>query len=719
MLLSAWGPVTGGAVISQEIAWAPSVGIDFSLQLDGFSLLFALLVTGIGTLVTIYTAAYLKDDAARRFTLLIHLFMTAMLGTVLADNMLVMYLFWEWTSLMSFMLIAFEAQRPEARGAALQSLLVTAAGGLAMFGGILLLGSELGTYSFSELASHAGRIAELPNVWVIASLFLLGAFTKSAQAPFHFWLPRAMAAPSPASAYLHSATMVKLGIYLLARLDQPFSQIPGYGPVLLTVGLVTMLIASLNALRATQHKAVLAHSTVASLGILVFLLGIQTQLAVFAMLAFLLAHALYKAALFFAAGSAIKTAGTAVLADMSGLRRQLPLTAAGALLAAVSMAGLPPLFGFIAKEFALESLLDGSGVLLVSGMVLVSAVMVAIAWHTGIRPFFSKPATQAPALETPGLAAGPLLLGAFGLLTAVLPGVFVTPLLQAAVTALTGPGYEVSIALWHGITPMLLLSALAITLGALLAWLWPHFKRIAFGPLPTAEAGYNWIFDGTLSLARWLTRSTQNGDQRFYTAVVIGAAAVGAIWLGVNSGAGLVLPASGSDFSLAQLLVLLLMCAGALSATVARGLVATLVSIGIVGFGSAVVYLLNGAPDLALTQFAVEALVMVVLMALLLRLPLRPAPTRSRAEKRVDAVLAGSFGLILFSGLAGMLTQQPGTALSDYYSATSLPEAHGHNVVNVILVDFRALDTLGEVSVVGFAALIIWALFRSAARKRA
>ncbi len=647
--------------------------------------------------------------------------MAAMLGTVLADNLLVMYLFWEWTSLLSFLLIAFENFRPEARQAALQSLLVTVAGGLAMFAGILLLGSELGTYSISGIAGRADDIADLQNGWLIAGLFLAGAFTKSAQAPFHFWLPRAMAAPTPASAYLHSATMVKLGIYLLARLNQPFSDLPGYGTVLIAVGMTTMLVAALNALRETQYKAVLAHSTVASLGILVFLLGLPGDAALGAMLSFLLAHALYKAALFFSAGTAIKAAGDSVLRNLGGLRKQLPLTATAAFIAALSMAGLPPLFGFTAKELVLGGLLslEPRNLLLLSGMLLTSAVLVAIAWHTGVRPFLIGRPSGAKAVESPGLALGPLVLGATGLLLALWPAAFGAPLLESASFALggsTGP----DLALWHGFTQVLGLSALAVAAGALLAFSWPYLEPWRRRALyPVAEMGYNLVFDGVMTLARWTTRKLQNGDQRSYTAMVVGSVVLGGLFLVWRSGSGLLLPSFGSDFSLTQLLVLVLMCAGAIAATVMRGLVATLVSVGIVGFGSAVVYLLNGAPDLALTQFAVEALILVVLLALLLRLPLRPARTRNRAERRLDAVLATAFGAVIFVGLAGMLGAEPGTRLSDYYSTASVPEAHGHNVVNVILVDFRALDTLGEVTVIGFAALIIWALLRRRAGRAA
>lgn len=722
LLLTQLPTVTAGTVLLEKHAWVPSLGVALNLRLDGLALLMALLVTGIGTLVTIYAGSYFRSADVRmrtHFVLLIQLFMSAMLGTVLSDNLIVMYLFWEWTSLMSFLLIGFEAARPEARKAALQSLLVTVAGGLSMFAGILLLGRSLGTFSFTEILADPGRFATLDGAWVIAALFLAGALTKSAQAPFHFWLPRAMEAPTPASAYLHSATMVKLGIFLLARLDQPFSQLPGYGTVLATFGLATMLMASLNTLRERQYKALLAHSTVASLGMLVFLLGLPGSGARSAMLAFLLGHALYKATLFFAAGSSIATAGTGELARLSGLRKALPLTAAAALVAGISMAGLPPLFGFIAKEAMFENLLAQAPGLTrsagLAGLVIASAVLVAVAWLSGVKPFRGPPAAAQEPGETGGLAAGPVILSGAGILFALFPGFFVTPLLRAAARAVSGGQPHIELALWHGPTPALAWSALVIALGALLVSVWPRLQALLPGPGarvgPTSEGGYETVFEGTLALARRSTRLLQNGDQRTYTAAVIAALTVAGAWLLVKSGS-LALQAGGGTFSLSQLVILLLMCAGALTAAITRGLVATLIGAGMVGFGSAVIYLLNGAPDLSLTQFAVEALVLVVLMALLMRLRLSPPKTRSSGERRFDLVLAAAFGLLMFLALAAMLSVTPGDRLAEYYSAHSLSEAFGRNVVNVILVDFRALDTLGELSVIGFAGLIIWSLLR-------
>lgn len=707
--------VAGGVPIVNELAWFPAHKVNLVLRLDGLSLLFALLATGIGTLVSIYACAYFKAVEARergRFVLLVHLFMTAMLGTVLADNMLVMYLFWEWTSLISFALIGFEAHRPEARKAALQSLLLTVAGGLSMFAGMLLYGSSTGSYSLHAAVTQAGKFAELPHAWVIAGLFLAGALTKSAQAPFHFWLPRAMAAPTPASAYLHSATMVKLGLYLLARLHQPFTELAGYHNVLLSVGLLTMLIATLNSLREAEYKALLAHSTVASLGMMVFVLGLPGEAAVTGMLGFLLAHALYKAALFFIAGSVIQGTGVSGLATLSGLRNSFRLTTVAGVLAAFSMAGLPPLFGFIGKELVFELMLDQP--LLLAGAVVASAMLIAVAWHAGVRPFLgSVGAVHVGGREARGLAWPSLTLGIVGVLIAGFPHVFAAPLLASATLAGAGTADGVAIGMWHGFTPALIASGAALLLGALFAKLWQALQgRPEWRLAPTSEGGYEFVFRGVLRIAEWCTKALQNGDFRSYVAMVIGATLLGGLWLSFRSGGGTAFLVTGGNFSPAQVLVLGLMSAGALTATVSKGLVATLISVGIVGFGSALIYLLNGAPDLALTQFAVEALVLVVLMALLLRLPLTPRRTRTMRERRLDGLIAAGFGALLFTGLSDMLSHAPNLKLARYFAEQSLPGGHGRNVVNVILVDFRALDTLGELTVIGFAGVIIWALFR-------
>lgn len=352
-----------GEPLAETWRWVPSLGIDVQFRLDGVALLFGLMISGIGTLVVIYAGAYFaeKPVAQRaRFLTLILLFMTAMLGTVLSDNLVVMFLFWEGTSVISFLLVGFDQGSATARRSAQQALLVTGGGGLALLGGIALIGTEFGTYSLSALVARAPEVAASPMAPAIAAAILLGAFTKSAQYPFYFWLPNAMQAPTPASAYLHSATMVKLGIYLMARFEYLLSPLPGYRSVLVTVGGLTMLVAAVQALRAEGFKAALAYSTVASLGILTVLVGLDGPVASVALVGFLLAHALYKATLFFVAGNILHATGEGRLRRLGGLARFLPGTAVAAVLASLSMAGLPPFFGFVSKELLFEAQIESS-----------------------------------------------------------------------------------------------------------------------------------------------------------------------------------------------------------------------------------------------------------------------------------------------------------------------------------------------------------------------
>lgn len=715
----------------QSFRWVPSLGVSLPFRLDGFSRFFALLITGIGALVVLYAGAYFAGKPRERgasFIALILLFMSAMLGTVLSDSLIGLYVFWELTSLVSFLLIGFDAHKPEARKAALQSLIVTAGGGLALFAGILLIGWQLGTFALSEIAGRGPELAASPWAPAILVLVLIGAFTKSAQVPFHFWLPNAMAAPSPASAYLHSATMVKLGVYLLARLDQPLSAMPAFGPLLVAFGSATLLVASFRALSQTGFKAVLAQTTVGSLGLLVMLIGLDGPLAATATVGFILAHALYKATLFFCAGTAIHATGRTDLREIAGLRRALPLTALAAALAAVAMAGLPPTFGFIAKETIFEAQLESTfGSWVVAVAVLGNAVFVTAALLASWRPFLRAPAlttaghgVSAGHGETVGLVIGPLVLSTLALLFGLAPGLVASTLIGPAATALVGAPVPVSLALWHGWTPLLALSALVVGLGVALFLAWPRFaERLAARTRLDAalgDAGYNRLFGFVVALAERSTRLLQNGDQHRYTATVV--AATVAI---VLTGLAVARPAVRLDLSMADLrpvpvLVLLFMVAGAAAAVATRSLIRSVIGVGIVGFGSALLFLVNGAPDLALTQFSVEVLVVVILAALLLRLPTITPFTRRRRERRLDAILATLFAAILFAGLATLTAAPLDRRLSDFFSSASYPEAFGRNVVNVILVDFRAIDTLGEMAVVGFAAIAVWGLLRRRAR---
>ncbi len=722
------GPV-GVAPIVDVVPWIPALGIDLVLRLDGFSLLFALLITGIGTGVTLYAAAYFdkKPAFARgQFLLYIQLFMVAMLATVLADNLLVLFVFWEITSLLSFLLVGFDSTNPIARRAALQSLLVTVAGGLALLAGIILIGIVAGTFSLSALVADNAALVASPLLPVIVALVLLGAFTKSAQAPFHFWLPNAMAAPTPASAYLHSATMVKLGVYLLARFDPVFGEVAWFGPVLVGFGGLTMLLAAVQALRATEFKAVLAFSTVAALGTIVMLIGLDGEVASVAVVGFILAHALYKATLFFCAGIVIHATGVTRLQRLGGLARALPLTALATILAAFSMAGLPPFLGFISKEYLFEAKLDSSfTVVAVMVGVLVNAVMVAVATVIVLRPFFARakrPITVQHG-ETVGLTLPPLVLGLLGISLGFAPWLVAESLIQPAASAIHGAPIAVSFKLWHGLTPMLALSVLVVALGALLAWLWDPIhtvlRRQKLLDLLLADRGYDHVMDTTLWVARRTTAILQNGDMRRYASVTA-AAVTGLLAYGLLAGSGGLWPEVAAEPLRPYLVVVAaLIVVGTLVAATTSSLVTAVVAVGLAGYGLALVFLMNGGPDLALTQFAVETLFVVIVMAVLLRLPVTGKSTRTRGEKLADAGLAAGFAAAVFTATLWIISKPFDATLTRYFAETSLTEAYGRNVVNVILVDFRALDTFGEIAVVAFAALAAWALLRPTGRSAA
>lgn len=714
-------------VIIETLEWVPALGISLSFRLDGFALLFVLLITGIGTLVTIYAGAYFSHsprEEGARFLTLILLFMTAMLGTVLSDNLIVMFVFWEATSLLSFMLIGFNSHRAQARKAALQSLIVTGGGGLALFGGILLIGIALGTFSLSEVAQRAPELLASPLAVPAMILIMLGAFTKSAQLPFHFWLPQAMEAPAPASAFLHSATMVKLGVYLLARFDLIFEGIPAFGSTLVIVGSLTMLVAAVRALSTDGFKEVLAHSTVGSLGVLVMLIGLDGDYSVTALIAFIIAHALYKAALFFCAGTTIHAVGEGRLSKIGGLARRLPMTTLAAGMAAISMAGLPPTLGFITKEYLFESQLNAStGWVVVAVAVLVNAVFAAIAGVAAIRPYYlGKTRSEVKHPETLGLYLGPLVLGGLGFLFGLAPDFLVRGLIQPANDVLVGHTVDLSFSLWHGFTPMLALSATVVAFaGGLIAyWHRIHYALSLKKALARVlgDFGFNALFAGTLRLAERCTRFLQNGDQHRYTSTVA-AAVLLIIGYGVlASGTRPVFTLTGGRFDLPSVIVLLLMCLGAFAATRTPSLLRAMIAVGVVGFGSALIFLLNGAPDVALTQFSVEVLLVLILVALLLRIPERAASTRQPREKRLDILLSVGFALVIFVALAATVALPLDGRISDFYAATSYLQAHGRNVVNVVLVDFRAIDTLGEVIVVAFAAMSVWGLLRGAASRK-
>ena len=720
------GGVLDGRPVTEVRPWLGALDLELAFRLDGFALLMVALVSGIGVAVFAYAASYFapRPDLGR-FAGLLTAFAGSMLGLVLTDNLLVLYVCWELTSVTSYLLIGFDDTKATARAAALQALLITSAGGLAMLAGFVLLGQAAGTYTLSAILAAPPTGA---TVGIAAALILAGAFSKSAQVPFHSWLPGAMAAPTPVSAYLHSATMVKAGVYLIARFAPALAPIVGWWrPVVVGVGVVTMLVGGLTALRQHDVKLLLAHGTVSQLGFLVALLGAGWEEATFAGAALLLAHGLFKATLFMTVGIVDHAAHTRDLRRLSGLHATLRPVAVTAAVATASMAGLPPLLGFVAKEAGLEALLhEGSrGVAVLVGIVAGSALTAAYGARFLWGAFATKPGRAgAPMARTPVDRPGrAILLPAVVLTvaTVVLGAVpaLADPLVEAAARALDAGVEGVHLKLWHGFTVALGLSALAIGLGLALHAGRDGVERLR-SRMPVTPSGtevYQATLAGTLRLADRVTAVVQSGSLPRYLLVTL-ATVLALPGVALLGGPGIPTDLPLAESALQAVVALLIVVAALVAATVRRRFAAVL-ALGGVGYGVAVLFVVQGAPDLALTQLLVETLVIVIFVLVLRHLPERFSRPPRRLPSVMRAAVAGGVGVLVaaFAVIAGSARTSPG--VSGDLLARSLPEGGGRNVVNVILVDFRGLDTLGEITVLAVAALGIASLVlsgRSAAR---
>jgi multicomponent Na+:H+ antiporter subunit A len=680
--LAAQGGIARGEIPAFHAEWVPSLGLAWAFRVDGLANLLVLLVAGIGALVTLYAGAYLRGHPGRgRFFAFLLVFMGAMLGIATADDLFLLFVFWELTTVASFLLIGFESGREAARRAAVRGLLVTAAGGLALLAGFLLLGDVAGTHTLSELAARGDLVRADPAYPFVLGLIALGAFTKSAQVPFHFWLPGAMAAPTPVSAYLHSSTMVKAGVFLLARLSPTLGGTEAWLALLGAVGGATLAVGAVGALLQDDLKRILAFSTLGVLGLLTMLLGLGTPIAARAFAVTLLAHALYKGALFLAAGNVDHGAGTRSVARLGGLRRAMPWTAGAAGAAALSMAGGPPLFGFLAKETAYEAALEAPQLAALFGAVTVAAgvCMVFVALRVGLEPFRGAPAAAAREAHDPPLAMriGPILLAGLGLAAGVLVGPAERFLITPAASAILQAEAPTGLALWHGFTPILLLSVATVAAGAAL-----------FGARGRVAA-----------VARAVQPWTRFGPERAVAAAAIGLSSV-----------DVGLAAAGPPASPIGAAAVLLVAGGAIGMLTAPTPLVTVVALGAVGFGVSLLFLVYSAPDLALTQLVVEVLTVVLFAFVLGRLP-RPA---ARVRPGLGAIaLATAAGVTMAALTALALVVRAPAPISGFFAENSVPLAHGRNVVNVILVDFRALDTLGEITVLSVAALGVLALLRA------
>lgn len=712
---------------STSTIWIPSYGLTIDLRLDTLSWLMTIIVGGIGALVVFYCTRYFSKSASSqmRFAGVLMAFIGSMLGLVLADNLLLLYVFWELTTVFSYLLIGHYIDRKASRRAAMEAIIITTAGGLAMLTGFLVLGHEAGTYTISEIVSHppSGTAVTIAIVAILA-----GALSKSAIFPFHFWLPAAMAAPTPVSAYLHAAAMVKAGIYLIARMAPGFAELPAWQVIVLVLGGWTMLLGGWRALRQHDLKTLLAYGTVSQLGLIAVLVGAGTQAAALAGLALLLAHALFKAALFLIVGLIDVSTGTRDLRVLSGLGRKMPLVAVAAGLAVASMIALPPLTGFVAKEAALAAIIDGgtaAGVtthgvdlavfaVIVVGSVLTFAYGLRFMWGA----FASKPGVPASVALRPSwvLVAPPVVLAAGSLILGLIPGVENKVLIPYALTypvyvddAGVTHGAIEELSLWHGFSAAFLATLLVIGAGLAAFTLRSKIFRLQERLQSPIELDYAYRRSLRLldRIAAAVTGWTQRGSLPFYLGTILTVVVLGGGGAAIYAGMNGAWP-TGDKVQLwdspAQLVTGAVICAAAIFTARARRRLKAVVLLGVTGYGGALLFLLHGAPDLALTQILVETITLVVFVLVMRKLSPyfsdRPLP-RSRWVRLAIALAVGVTVSIMALVVPGSRVAPPA---SELFPDEAVAFGYGNNIVNVTLVDIRAWDTMGEISVLLVAA---------------
>ncbi len=720
-LLAYQGPaILAGEQLLQSWRWLPDFGLNLSFRLDGLSLMFGLLILGIGFLVILYARYYLsaQDDIGRFYALLM-LFMTAMLGIVFSENMLLLLMFWELTSLSSFLLIAFWTHSPLARQGARMAFAVTGAGGLALLCGLLLIGNIAGSFELSAWFAARDAIRDHPHFNAALGLILLGAFTKSAQFPFHFWLPAAMAAPTPVSAYLHSATMVKAGVFLLARLYPLLGGNLVFEYVTTTVGLTTMVFGAYVAMFRHDLKGLLAYSTISHLGLIMFLLGLDTPMSSLAAVFHVGNHATFKASLFMAAGIIDHESGTRDMRRLGGLWRHMPQTAALAIVAASAMAGVPLFNGFLSKEMFFAEALDLHGLPLLEGIApfavtLGSMFSVAYSVRFIHDVFFDEPHNLPHQPHKPPryMKIPAEVLAVVCIAVGVLPGYTVAPLVDVATRAVVGdalPAYH--IALWHGFTLPLAMSGIALIGGTVIYWLLRHRYDLHLH-VPVRYTGrllFQHAYDGLIVLAGRFTNRLHSGSLQRSLALAIATFLGLGAWPFVEHGfgAGNVMPAAPAPPGVVVWGAAMTGALGAVWFHHTRVIAAVLA--GVVGLAASIAFAYFSAPDLSLTQLAIEVVTTLLLLTALALLPQSTPRESTRRRKARDGVLAVAAGAGVAVLSWAVLTRGQ-ESIAWFFLENSLPRGGGHNVVNVLLVDFRGFDTFGEIIVLGIAAMCTWML---------
>ncbi len=728
LILSVAGPVIGGDILSVSAPWVPAIGLDFSLMIDPLGLMFAGLIFGIGLLVVIFGHFYLADgEATGRFFASLMLFQGAMVGIVISGNVLLLLTFWELTSLSSFLLIGFWRHRADARQGARMALAITGGGGLVLIAGMLMLGIVAGSFDLMTILQSGDIVRASPLYPVILILILVGCFTKSAQFPFHFWLPHAMAAPTPVSAYLHSATMVKAGVFLLARLWPVLAGTELYTGIVTSVGLFTMLFGAWAALFRHDLKGILAYSTISQLGLLVMLLGFSIEMAAVAAVLHILNHAAFKAALFMTAGIVDHETGTRDIRRLGGLAKAMPVTALIATIAAGAMAGIPPLGGFISKEMMLYETLEISLFGLPWLVPVVATVAAALSAGYSLRYawqlFFGRPRDPEPQAKAHDPAAGmwisPALLAVLAVLLGLAPMLIAAPLVTAVSSAVIGSEVpEVELALWHGVNTALVMSIIAVAAGVLMLWRHGVLLRLYEGvrhldAKHLFERGLG-MMDAAVRKAIMMVHSPSLQRMLFATFAVVALVMAEGAWIGGGSLTG---TRAGLPASPVAIFAWLLLIAATIAVLLnERQRFRVLIYISVIGLIITLGFIHLSAPDLALTQIAVEVVTILLLLLALNLLPKTP-PVLSRPSRRWrDGMLAILGGLGIGGASWAMLTRDPGQTISSFHLANSYSGGGGKNVVNVILVDFRAFDTMGEIIVLGIAGLAIYALLDTTSR---
>ncbi|WP_239257016.1 Na+/H+ antiporter subunit A [Listeria ilorinensis] len=747
-------PKTMHQSTTATMPWIPSFGINFTVVVDGLSLLFALLITGIGSLVVFYSIYYLgkKTERLNNFYAFLMIFMSAMLGVVLSDNLIVLYLFWEMTSISSFLLIGYWYHRERSRYGARKSMMITVFGGLMMLGGFILLHIMTDSFSVREIIASGPAITGNP-LFVPAMIFiLLGAFTKSAQVPFHVWLPDAMEAPTPVSAYLHSATMVKAGIYIVARFTPLFAVSEVWFWTIAIVGIITLLWGSINATKKNDLKAILAYSTISQLGLIMSLLGVGAlslhfgnedfyAAAIVAAVFHLFNHATFKGSLFMMVGIVDHETGTRDIRRLGGLMRIMPITATIAFIGTFAMAGLPPFNGFLSKEMFFESMTDivhmnlwnadTWGVLLpviawiASVFTFVYSMIIFFKTFTGKNKPYLLP--KKPHEAPLGLLLPPSILAFLVVIIGIFPNLIAGPILEPAVKAIvptlatTDSDFSIHVGFWHGITPALLMTIGVVIVGILLYKTNRYWKPWITTRVPKKwrigrayDASMFYLEQGSYRTTMWVMtgwlRTYLNYMLTAFIILIIGTMFVTDAF---NFNLSAMTPVTAVDFVLAAVILVTL-----IGTVFSKSRITSIILLGAMGYTVSIFFIISRAPDLALTQLVIETISVVLYLLVFYHLPQFSNIEEKPKWFSIKTILSIGVGITVTLIALSAFDTTFYDSISQYYLDNAYKEAAGKNVVNVILVDFRGFDTLFETAVLAIASIGIYAMIKLRLTKR-